>query len=88
MSRPVSVLVNRSDISLNDLKKLYKKTRDLDIGLRILAIMNMIKLKNAETIANFLQVDADTIRRWVYEFNTKGLASFEKKKTLPNPADV
>jgi transposase len=86
MGRPVSVLVNRSDISLNDLKKIYKKTHDLDNGLRILAIMNMIKLKNAETVADFLQVEADTIRRWVYEFNTKGLASFEKKKPRPDPA--
>jgi len=85
MSRPASILVNRKDLSITDLKRLFKKTKDSDKALRILAIIDMMKHQNAEIVADFLQVEADTIRRWVQDYNNEGLASFEKKNLQGHP---
>ena len=82
MSRPPSILVSRTDIPIHQLKRLYKKTHDLSKGLHILAIIDMIKYKNAESVAEFLQIEADTIRRWVDEYTANGIGSFEKKSPL------
>ena len=85
MSRPASILVNRKDLSITDLKRLFNKTKDSDKSLRILAIIDMMKHQNAEIVADFLQVEADTIRRWVQEYNNEGLSSFEKKNLQDHP---
>ena len=79
MSRPASIIVTRKDVTLQELKKLYKKTRDLAKGLKILAIIDMIIYENAEEVAQFLQLEADTVRRWVQEYNAEGVTVFEKK---------
>jgi transposase len=79
MSRPASILVNRKDLSITDLKQLFKKTKDSDKSLRILTIIDMMKHQNAEIVTDFLQVEANTIRRWVQEYNNEDLTSFEKK---------
>jgi hypothetical protein len=79
MSRPCSILVERKDPDYQQLKKLYKQTRDLPQAIRILSIMMMIKLQNAEQVADLVEMDADTIRTWVKEFNESGLDSLQKK---------
>lgn len=80
MSRPPSVLVTRNDPSLSKLRKMYKKQREGDKVRHLLAIMLMIKKQNAEIVAELMDMDADTIRRWVEAFNEGGLEALYKKK--------
>jgi hypothetical protein len=80
MSRPPSVLVTRTDPSLKKLIKMFKKQREGDKVRHLHAIILMIKKQNAEIVAELMDMDADTIRRWVESFNEGGLEGLYKKK--------
>jgi transposase len=43
--------------------------------------IDMNKLRNAEEVAELLEIEADTVRRWVKEFNEMGYDALRKKKT-------
>jgi transposase len=59
---------------------MYKKQREGDKVRHLLAIILMIKKQNAEIVAELMEMDADTIRRWVEAFNEGGLEELYKKK--------
>lgn len=80
MSRPPSILVTRTDPDDKFLRKRYRKERDADKVRRLNVIRLMRKLKNAQRVADLLEIDADTVRRYVEAFNEEGLEGLYQKK--------
>jgi len=79
MSHPPSVLVTRTAPSLEELGRLYRKERDADNVRRLHAIILMIKIQDAEEVAEMCIISADTLRRWIKAFNEEGLEGLFKK---------
>ena len=85
MSRPPSVLVTRAVPSLEELGKIYRKERDGDHVRRLHGIILMIKIQDAEEVADMCVVSGDTLRRWVKSFNEEGLEGLFKKNNPGAP---
>ena len=85
MSRPPSVKVTRRQPRYRVLLQLYKKEQDAEKVRRLNAILLMLKMKNAEEVAKFCGISANTVRRWVEAFNEGGLEELYKKKAPDAP---
>jgi hypothetical protein len=80
MSRPPSILVTRTEPTLKGLEKRYRREKDADKVRRIGIIVLMLRLKNAERVAELMGLEADTVRAYVEAFNEGGLEGLYKKK--------
>lgn len=80
MSRPPSILVTRTDPDEKKLKRKFKKEKNGDHVRKLNVIRLMRKLKNAEDVAELLEMTADTVRTYVEAFNEGGLDELYKKK--------
>jgi transposase len=64
---------------MDQLKRIYRKERDGENVRRLHAIILMIKLQNAEEVADMCMISADTLRRWVKAYNEGGVPGLYKK---------
>lgn len=77
-----------SDVSVEELKRLYKQEKNAKSKLRFLAAIQRKEYKTLDDIAASLQKPKMTIRDWLRRFETRGLGGVYDLKQPGKPAKL
>ena len=70
----MAVAITRQDVSVGDLRREARRTRDAKAARRMLAIACVMEGQSREDAAETCGMDRQTLRDWVHRFNADGLA--------------
>ena len=70
----MAVAITRQDVSVGDLRREARRTRDAKAARRMLAIACVMEGQSREEAAETCGMDRQTLRDWVHRFNADGLA--------------
>ena len=70
----MAVAITRHGVSVGDLRREARRTRDAKAARRMLAIACVMEGQSREEAAETCGMDRQTLRDWVHRFNADGLA--------------
>lgn len=77
--------ITRTDPDLKTLQKRAKKVKDVDLALRMQAIILMLVLNDLSQVIHIMDISKDTLSRWIQRFNEGGIEGLSKKKDPVDP---
>ena len=78
----------REDISLDELRRILKATRDAKVYRRLLGIIHLLEGGSRNEAQAKSQLSVNTFRHWIVRFNEHGIAGLESIEQTGRPLKI